>query len=892
MKIFAKNTIDRTFLAYLPRSAKKWLTRIAIALFAAFFTASISLALPNKLKESIPHSPSPISHSQQLLQQGRDFFDSERYSQAAEVWQQAVSALKTESDRLNLAQAYNLLSIAYQQLGKWQQAEDAIASSLSLLQANQNNDNNRDKLSLLAQAFNSQGNLQLALGQAETALTTWEKAAATYSKIGDVEGAIGSQINQVQALQSLGLYRRAQKRLAEIKTSVLNLPDSLVKATGLRSLGNVSRAIGELEESRQQLQKSLQIAETLRSPAAIGAAQFSLGNTDRDLAKRAKELDDLKTAETEIQNAINAYQEAARSSTSPEMRVQAQLNQLTLLVDNKKFAEAEELRSQIQLNQLPPSRSAIYAQVNLAQNLLKLAKNQVKNYSPSLVAEILSKAIQQAKILNDTQAESYALGSLGTVYEQDGQFKEAENITQQALILAQSLNAADIAYRWQWQLGRILKQKGENKQAIDAYSTAVETLKSLRNDLVAINPDNPDVQFSFRESVEPVYREFVDLLVSTEKQPSQENLSNARSVIEDLQLAELDNFFQEACLKAKTVQIEQLDANAAVIYPIILPERLAVIVALPKSPLRYYELVKPESEINTLLNELQQDIGRPAANNQAVLNLSQQVYNWIIRPAETELKNAQIETLVFVLDGLLRNIPMAALHDGKQYLIEKYSIALTPGLQLLPTQPLKRGQLRTLAVGLSEARQGFNELPNVTTELEEIKSQVSTSEVLLNQQFTDENFQTALNKVPFPVVHIATHGQFSSNAERTYIVTWDDKIKVKQLDDLLRRREREENHPIELLVFSACETAAGDSRAALGLAGVAVRAGARSTVATLWQVSDRSTAELMTNFYSELVKPGITKSEALRQAQISLLKQNNYRFPYYWAPYVLVGNWR
>lgn len=105
-------------------------------------------------------------------------------------------------------------------------------------------------------------------------------------------------------------------------------------------------------------------------------------------------------------------------------------------------------------------------------------------------------------------------------------------------------------------------------------------------------------------------------------------------------------------------------------------------------------------------------------------------------------------------------------------------------------------------------------------------------------------------------------------------------------------RDRQNRRPIEILILSACQTAAGDKRAALGLAGVAVRSGARSTIATLWSVQDNSTAELITHFYAALKQPGITRAEALRQAQLSLLRSLDYQHPYYWAPFVLVGNWR
>jgi CHAT domain-containing protein len=254
------------------------------------------------------------------------------------------------------------------------------------------------------------------------------------------------------------------------------------------------------------------------------------------------------------------------------------------------------------------------------------------------------------------------------------------------------------------------------------------------------------------------------------------------------------------------------------------------------------------------------------------------------------LNPTQLKTLVFVLDGVLRNIPLAALYDGKQYLVEKYSIALTPGLRLLSPKPLSQSGIRALAFGLTEARHGFTALPNVGKELAAIESEVP-SKVLLNQAFTSQSVQNQVDTLPFSIVHLATHGQFSSNAEETFVLAWDKPMKVNELKELLRSRDENTAEALELLVLSACETAEGDKRAALGLAGVAVEAGARSTLASLWSLDDESGARLVSEFYRELATKAVTKAEALRQAQLSLLHDPDYRHPVHWAPYVLLGNW-
>ena len=233
---------------------------------------------------------------------------------------------------------------------------------------------------------------------------------------------------------------------------------------------------------------------------------------------------------------------------------------------------------------------------------------------------------------------------------------------------------------------------------------------------------------------------------------------------------------------------------------------------------------------------------------------------------------------------------MAALYDGKQYLIEKYSLALSPGLQLMQARKLKDDNLNVIAAGLSEARQGFKALPGVKSEVKQISSQVKST-LLVNESFTNKNLAKSIKKTPFSVLHLATHGQFSSNSEDTFILTWDGKMSVKQLSEFLRFRDLSESEPVELMVLSACQTAKGDKRAILGLAGVAVRSGARSTLATLWAVKDESTAKFMVEFYKQLNNQGISKAEALRQTQITFLKNKNFTHPFFWAPFILVGNW-
>ena len=866
-----------------------WLSRLLLACLTALLCmisqpvfAHLSSGI--LITQSLPAAP-------QLLQQGREHYEAGQYAAAVKVWQQAAQAYQSQDDRvlrLNQAMVLSNLALAHQALGQLPEAKEAIASALQLLQSESDTS---DRRRILAQALNTQGSLQMAQGQAQQALTTLQQATDAYKQVSDEAGVIRSLLNQAQALRVLGLYPRALSTLTQVNQTLQEQPDSSLKAAGLRHLGNALRLIGNLDESQKALQQSLEVAEKLPSSPDIAASLLNLGNTTR--------------AQQEPEAALKFYQQAAAIAASPTTRIQALVNQLSLIVEGSVKEDISSLTQlllpqiQTQLADLPLSRIGVYSRINVAQSLMKLveAGQQQKDRTPASrvslgssqlqeIAQLLTTAIGQAKSLGDQQAQAYALGSLGGVYEKTHQWSQAQDLTQQALILTQSINAPDISYRWQWQLGRLLKVQGDEKGAIAAYTEAVNTLQSLRSELVAINSE---VQFSFREGVEPVYREFVSLLLKADgTKTNPEQLEQARKVIESLQVAELDNFFRAACLNAKPVKIDAIDRKAAVIYPIILPDRLEVILSLPQQPVRHYATSLPQEQVEQTVKQLREELIKRITRK--FLPLSQEIYNWLIQPIEAELQASEVQTLVFVLDGSLRNIPMAVLHDGQQYLIEKYGIALTPGLELLASQPLAKSQFKVLTAGLSEARQGFDALPNVEAELKQIQSQVP-SEVLLNQQFTKTTIQNQIDAVPFPVIHLATHGQFSSKAEDTFILTWDDRINVNELNNLLRTTDRQRSSPIELLVLSACQTALGDNRAALGIAGVAVRAGARSTLATLWTVDDEATSALMVRFYKELTNSTVTKAEALRRAQQSILLDPKYKQPYYWAAYVLVGNW-
>ncbi|MBD2203116.1 CHAT domain-containing protein [Calothrix sp. FACHB-1219] len=876
-----------------------------------------------------------VSNGKDLLDKAVISYQQEQYAPALKMFQQADVAFQSSGDKLNQALALNYLSLTYQQLGQLADAQQATDESLQLLN---NKSDSKDYLSILAQTLNTQGQLQLAKGETEKALTSWQEASNTYSKIGDEIGKLGSKINQAQALQTLGLYRRANNTLEEIKLILDKQADSLLKVTGLLSLGNTLRVVGHADKSRSILTESCQIQakllklETVCNPtlsASLNNTNTGKPNPEQEkLAEILLSLGNTAQAQQDIEAAIRFYERSASISQKQTTQLQANLNQLRLLIQSgeDKFLLTQglpqEIISQIanlsaKIENLPASRSNIYARINFAQMLLRLAKtglfakdiiaqnpqnNCTSADSLCNAAKIVATGFQQAETLADVRSQAYALGTLGSLYEYTQQWTEARTLTQQALKLAEGIQARDIAYRWQWQLGRILSATGnpeENQQgAIAAYDRAVKSLKSIRRDLVTVNRD---AQFSFRDEVEPVYREYVSLLLPKTGEPSAENLDKARKVIESLQLAELDNFFRSACLDTKPVEIDEIDTQkqTAVIYPVLLSDRLSIILSLPhqqkNKSLKLHTVILAKQEFQTQVKKLQQEIFLKSPRE--FLKTSKQIYEWLIRPIEADLANSGVKNIVFVLDGNLQSIPISALYDQqkKQYLIQKsYNIAITPGLELLPPKAVSQNRLQALIGGLSEARDTFPAIPGVKNELEQIKDILTTRGNFINENFTQQKIEDAVKSFPGGILHLATHGKFSSKAEETFILTWNQRLNVNDFSSVLKTRESKQQAAIDLLVLSACETATGDSRAALGIAGIAVQSGARSTLATLWTVNDEATSALMIEFYKQIAQ-NQKKAEALRNAQLILLsgKLNPvFKHPYYWAPFVLVGNWQ
>jgi CHAT domain-containing protein len=950
-----------------------WLSR-SLFRFVLLFVLGVGLTGLGCVLEQIPTQAVAQSvSSSQLVEQGLRSYEAGKFSEAIGFWEQALSQDTPPKDQ---ALIHTNLGQAYRQVGKFGEAIAQWEKAIQIYQSNQDAASQK----ALAQVLTEQAQGYSDLGQHKSAIERLKIAIKLAQQNQDSLTETAAQGSLGNAYWSLGNYDDAIAAHEKSLTFACKLSHSPYIPTALNNLGNVFA-------SRSERYRFQAAAANLEGDSPTEEKLTSQANRDIQIAlaayQRSAEVSQSLGGLAEARALLNLNRLLEKAPVSPitpmpELACEtlnfpvlfsatgrnAQSAAPTIARSNQALIDRNRAQILAVLEAEPDSQEKAYGLINLANSLLrKDGKGGIRNEaripnSPSSPppSSLLEKALTVARNVGDARAESFALGTLGEIYESNQQYDQAIMLTRQAQFVAQKAGAADSLYRWQWQIGRILKATGQTEQAIAAYQQAIVTLQSIRGDIVVANKD---LQFDFRDSVEPVYRQLIGLLLNSDQPPaislnsklktqnsklstqnsqlktlnsklstqnsrpsSPANISKVLNILELLKLAELQNFFGDDCVQlardaAATEQTlsrnrsdnepadRLIDAKAAVIYTIVLEDSSYTILRLPDGTLRKYAVlvsaVNPQGtsqaavsqsvpigseQLQIRIDELRVLLEKRSTDE--YLTEAREIYDALIRPMEADLKAANPATLVFINDGVLRKVPMAALHDGKQFLIEKYPIATTPSLSLTTRRPFERSNTRALILGLTLEQAPFAALPNVGAEVASVQKILGGTE-LVDQAFTLGSMQQRLTKTSYPIIHMATHGKFGADAASTFLLAYQDRITINQLDEVLRTRRSRQ--PVELLTLSACQTAAGDNRSALGIAGIAVRAGVKSALATLWFINDQATVPLIEEFYTQLLQPQTTKAQALRQAQIKLIGDREYNHPAVWAPFILIGNW-
>ncbi|MEB3168354.1 MAG: CHAT domain-containing protein [Synechococcaceae cyanobacterium] len=879
------------------RFPRRWLQRGLALLFGLLLVVAPAwLAVAFSTARAAPAPAAIAAPATDLDQHARQAYITGDVALAATLWRQAAESAAAGGDVLRQAAMLSNLALALQQQGQPLEAQRVSEASLDLLDR-PGLPPSPTQLRIQAQALHTQARLQFERGQFLAALATWQQAGRLHRQVGESAAELAGLINQAEALQSLGSLTEARSRLESllVRPELKTLPR--LEAAALASLAATLQRQGEADQAEAIQQRSLMAARASGDAAVTREARLGLA--------------DSLAAQGATAAALREYQQAGASGS-----LEAEASRLALLLDTDQYAAAGRLWPQLllQVEALPGNPAALELRLHLARSLFLL-----RQVGPALPASItppevrlrhlLERCQADAARLGDGRSASRANGELGALAEAAGRWHEAESLSQQALRQAMALQAPELSYRWLWQLGRVARQQGNRGAALVAYRQALDEMRSLRLDL---SSSSPAVANSFRRSVEPLSREYIDLLTASPS-PTPDDLDSARQVFEQLQVAELNDYFRQPCFQSTAID-RLTDRSAAVIYPILLPDRLEVIARLPgpHGALLHHAQPLPAGALERTVAQLDRQLHRPpdpasgVAAIQRLLPEAQRLHQWLLAPLEPRLQASGVTRLVFVPDAPMRNLPMAVLHDGQRVLGERYALALAPGMVLTHSTRPSGTQPRVLLAGLSQAigdvpslplgSNTFPPLPAVEREIERLRQRTGAT-VLLNDRFTSQAVQQALRSGDYSVVHLATHGQFSSSPRHTFLLAGQrELIPVSQLPQLLQPSLRRTGNSIDLLVLSACQGALGDADANLGLAAVAVRSGASSTLASLWSVNDQSTALFMDAFYRHWLQDGggsrpLGKAEALRLAQAELRNNNEYSHPYYWAAFTLLGNW-
>jgi CHAT domain-containing protein len=617
-------------------------------------------------------------------------------------------------------------------------------------------------------------------------------------------------------------------------------------------------------------------------PGARGAVLAAL----LALAPAARAADDCTPLAAPVQapdwKAV-AEQARAAGDAAGEARARAHLLREALDAPGRDVAQLRgEARQLISAAGALPPADRIDVSVHAARTLEQLGEPA----DEAQCARTYLAAAEAAQQLGDARRGSFALGHAGNLYRAHGRLAEAESLLRRALLLAADADDPAALYRWQWGLARVQRDRGRSAAALDGLRQAAATLRGL-------GPGAFEPSTGGDHAPSALLDELVDALLQrareTEEPAAREDvLREARDALESLAARELRDYFRDACLESQERVAGDTIPGALVVYPIALEDRLELLAGRA-GRLSQHVAAVGRAQLHAEVAALRRALERRATF--AFRAHAERVHDWLIRPLEPLLAVGGVDTLVFVPRGALRTIPLAALRDPRtgRFLIERFPVAVTPGLTLTEPRPISRAQTSLLAAGLSSAQEDFPPLARVPDELASVARSFPGVR-LLDADFSAEALEAQLGQRAFDIVHIASHGEFSAEPGRSFVLTHGGRLGMEQLAGIVgatRFRQR----PVELLALSACQTAAGDERAALGLAGVAVRAGARSALATLWSVHDDSAARLVEAFYAALRQPGVSRAAALQRAQLHLLRDTPYKHPAYWSPFLLINSW-
>ena len=779
------------------------------------------------------------------------------YGKAIDFFQQSLAIFKDIGNRNGEADSLNNLGNAYLSLAEYSKAIDFYQQSLAIKQ--EIGDRNGE-----ANSFGNVGSAYSNLGEYGKAIDFYQQSLAILQDIGDRNGEAGSIMGLGNAYSNLGEYSKAIDFYQQSLAISQEIGDRNGQASSLGNLGTAYYSLGEYGKAIDFHQKALAISQAIGDRNGQASSLNNLGNAYRNLGEYPKAIDFYQQSLAIFQDIGTREEQGRTLSNLGDLYKQQEQPELAIVFYKQSVIVRENIRQNIQVLERQLQESYTETVAGTYRSLADLLLSQDRIYEAQQVLELLK--LQE---IQDFTRSKRARGELPKV-----------------VLLPQEQTIIDI-------YGKLVTFGAEIAKCEQSNCSELSALEAQWEDLT---------------------RKYDQEIITLE------SFIRQRSFDDPEQFLKPNVFDQTANRIIQASDQYNSESGTVVIYPLVLKDKLWLLWATQGEVVSKREITNVGREqLNREVLKLRLFLQDPNSDIKELEKTAQQLYNWLIKPIEEELETGNINHLAFSLDRGLRYIPTAVLHDGEKYLIEKYTVTTFISAEFTDTEerlPEKIEETSVIGVGASEVR-GYDPLPHVTTEIDFIVKEAQPDDLqgiypgdqLLNEVFTFSNLKNNLAKRK--VLHIATHGKFvPENQYESFLVLGDgNKLSIPDIK-ILRRNLKD----VHLVVLSACETAVGDSFLTdpTQEEGIEINAlsfyflsgGAETVMASLWRVDDSSTSQLMQRFYCTLANetPSITKAQALRQAQLSLLNNtplnceqstsdnSDFSHPYYWTPFILIGN--
>jgi len=701
------------------------------------------------------------------------------------------------------------------------------------------------------------------------------------------------QIIKSNALKALGRHRQALDVLLAYTPMINNYPPD-IQVRFYNTLGSLYRYLSQMKKSSLFLQKALTIARQSRHTLLFCETLNEIGLLYGDHFDKSHYY----------QSAIDAFEKAIQFSHQLSKNYfHAQLMIHLAKVYVKKNAKNHTKKSIQTINNARNYVSKLSDTFRKGCLLLEiahlygmLAKKSKKEDRSSWIYQSHQICLDVENInekINDSRLASKLYYQMGEIYEGTNQFDEAITLTKKSIFFAQQTNNSYDLYMNYWQLGRLYRKSGKINKAINYYNKAIQVLAPMREQIYHSDLTKQNL---FNQKIKPVYLELSEIYfnlaaANTESDEKYKKfIQNAWLTMDEVKSAELEDIFNDPCVtyqKENNLQLNNHLKSVAIIYFIPFPEQPAMIMRMPNGFMHLR--LKIETKVfNKMIYKLRKEIPDWGIFEEDAAKL----YDLIISPIYKDLKKQHIKTLVIASDGAMRLLPISIFFSpDEKFLIEEFEIVTIPALHLTRLGKTNRKTPNGLFCGITQGhtfgKLRFEALPHISKELETIKK-IVPGDVFIDEGFTESNLKSNIADKRYSIVHLATHGEFGSIPEKTFLVAHKSKLTMNSLEKLIKKSQ---SSSIDLLTLSACQTAIGDERAAFGLAGGAIKAGAKCAIATLWSVDDYASQKIISEFYHNVYKKHYSKAKAMQQAQLTLIERVQFWHPAVWSAFLVIGNW-